>query len=279
MKIGVIVDGFKKPLAEGLALAAACGFSGVQIYAFSEEFHPGMSEEKKAFFKGLLSRYHLEVSALCGDVGGRFFEKEENNAENVRRTKAAIDLAVEFGTRVVTTHIGILPAEKSHPRYGVMLRALREAGEYAASRGVTLAIETGPEIAATLLQFVEDIPRGVGVNLDPANFAMVVRQDPVAAVRMLGKYIVHTHAKDGICLRDDLTAEDVYAPAPLKPGEPPRKPGYAVVPLGTGAVNFDAYIGALREVGYDGYLTIENEGEEEPVLSIRTSGRFLERYL
>lgn len=279
MKIGAIVNGFGKPLAEGLALAAACGFSGVQIYAFSEEFNPEMSEQQKAFYKELLSRYQLEVSALCGDVGGRFFECEEANEENIRRTAAAIDLAVEFGTAVVTTHIGILPAEKSHPRYAVMLRALTACGEYAASRGVTLAVETGPEIAPTLLQFIEDIPRGVGVNLDPANFAMVVRQDPVAAVRLLGKYIVHTHAKDGICLREDLTAEEVYAPAPLKPGEAPREAGYKVVPLGTGAVPFDAYIAALREVGYDGYLTVENEGKEDPVLAIRASERFLEKYL
>lgn len=279
MKIGAIVNGFGKPLAEGLALAAACGFSGVQIYAFSEEFNPEMSEQQKTFYKELLSRYQLEVSALCGDVGGRFFEVEEMNAENIRRTAAAIDLAVEFGTKVITTHIGIISAEKSDPRYGVMLRALTACGEYAASRGVTLAIETGPEIAPTLLQFVEDIPRGVGVNLDPANFAMVVRQDPVAAVRMLGKYIVHTHAKDGICLREDLTAEEVYAPAPLKPGETPREAGYKVVPLGTGAVDFDAYIAALREVGYDGYLTIENEGTLDPVLAIRDSGIFLKKYL
>ena len=277
MKIGAIVNGFGKPLAEGLALAAACGFSGVQIYAFSEEFNPEMSEQQKAFYKELLSRYQLEVSALCGDVGGRFFECEEANEENIRRTAAAIDLAVEFGTKVITTHIGIIPAEKSDPRYGVMLRALTACGEYAASRGVTLAIETGPETAPVLLQFVEDIPRGVGVNLDPANFAMVVRQDPVAAVRMLGKYIVHTHAKDGIRLREDLTAEEVYAPA--EPGTPQKAPGYKVVPLGTGAVDFDAYIAALREVGYDGYLTVENEGEEEPVLAIRDSGIFLKKYL
>ena len=279
MKIGAIVNGFGNPLAEGLALAAACGFSGVQIYAFSEEFNPEMSEQQKAFYKELLSRYQLEVSALCGDVGGRFFECEEANEENIRRTAAAIDLAVEFGTKVITTHIGIIPAEKSDPRYGVMLRALTVCGEYAASRGVTLAIETGPETAPVLLQFVEDISRGVGVNLDPANFAMVVRQDPVAAVRLLGKYIVHTHAKDGIRLREDLTAEEVYAPAPRKPGETPREAGYKVVPLGTGAVDFDAYIAALREVGYDGYLTIENEGEEEPVLAIRDSGIFLKKYL
>ncbi len=277
MKIGAIVNGFGKPLAEGLALAAACGFSGVQIYAFSEEFNPEMSEQQKAFYKELLSRYQLEVSALCGDVGGRFFECEEANEENIRRTAAAIDLAVEFGTKVITTHIGIIPAEKSNPRYGVMLRALTVCGEYAASRGVTLAIETGPETAPVLQQFVEDIPCGVGVNLDPANFAMVVRQDPVAAVRLLGKYIVHTHAKDGICLRADLLPEEVYRPA--EPGTPQKAPGYKVVPLGTGAVDFDAYIAALREVGYDGYLTVENEGEEEPVLAIRDSGIFLKKYL
>lgn len=277
MKIGAIVNGFEKPLAEGLALAAACGFSGVQIYAFSEEFNPEMSEQQKAFYKELLSRYQLEVSALCGDVGGRFFECEEANEENIRRTAAAIDLAVEFGTKVITTHIGIIPAEKSDPRYGVMLRALTACGEYAASRGVTLAIETGPEIAPTLLQFVEDISRGIGVNLDPANFAMVVEQDPVAAVHLLGKYIVHTHAKDGIRLRADLLPEEVYRPA--EPGTPQKAPGYKVVPLGTGAVDFDAYIAALREVGYDGYLTIENEGTLDPVLAIRDSGIFLKKYL
>ena len=37
----------------------------------------------------------------------------------------------------------------------------------------------------------------MAVNLDPANLAMVTRDDPVQAVYNLKDYIVHTHAKDG----------------------------------------------------------------------------------
>ena len=60
-----------------------------------------------------------------------------------------------------------------------MLKALTECGLYAKSKGVTLAIETGPEKASVLLSFLKDTKGGVGVNLDPANFTMVTGQDAV----------------------------------------------------------------------------------------------------
>ena len=34
---------------------------------------------------------------------------------------------------------------------------------------------------------------------------------------------------------------------------------YRELPIGQGDVNWEEYIGALREVGFDGYLTIERE--------------------
>ena len=156
MKIGVITDCFKKTHAEGIAIAASLGLSGVQIYATTGSFSPfSLTKEDKEYYKQLLSKNGIEVSALCADMGGYGFEIAEDNPTRVEKTKEIIDLAVEFGARVITTHIGVIPKDKSDPTYKAMLDALTEVGLYAKKKGVTAAIETGPEKADTLLSFLK----------------------------------------------------------------------------------------------------------------------------
>lgn len=99
----------------------------------------------------------------------------------------------------MTTHIGVVPEDNTCETYQRMKAACRELGDYAASVGVTFAIETGPEKPETLAAFIRDVgSKGIGVNLDPANLVMVTGCDPVAAVYTLKDFIVHTHAKDGV---------------------------------------------------------------------------------
>lgn len=281
MKLGVITDCFKKPLEECIVLAAKNGFDGVQIYATSGEFSPEtLTEEKKAEIKKLLKENNLEVSALCGDMGGYGFEIEKDNAERVEKTKRIIDLAVEFGAKAVTTHIGVIPSDKTEPRYGVMLNALTAAGLYAKEKGVTLAIETGPEFAKTLLAFLKDTKGGVGVNLDPANFVMVTGQDPVQAVELLKDYIVHTHAKDGVKISDDMTPTEVYHAFAVGGVDALNAcEGFKELPLGQGDVQWDEYLKALKEIGYDGFLTIERECGENQREDITSAVRFLNERL
>lgn len=270
MKIGVITDCFKLPLSESIALAKELGFSGIQVYATTGEFSPEtLTKEKKEEFKSLLEKHSLEISALCGDMGGYGFQIAQDNPERIEKTKHIIDLAVEFGTKVITTHIGVIPADKTHPRYKVMIDALTECGRYAKERGITLAIETGPETAATLLQFLKDTDGGVGVNLDPANFVMVTGQDPVEAVEMLGEYIVHTHVKDGVMLKrtDPEIIYDHFATGGI---EALNVADYFLeTPLGEGDVDFPKYIEVLKKVGFDGYLTVERETGDNPAADIR----------
>ena len=279
MKLGVITDCFKKPLEECIVLAAKNGFDGVQIYATSGEFSPEtLTEEKKAEIKKLLKENNLEVSALCGDMGGYGFEIEKDNAERVEKTKRIIDLAVEFGAKAVTTHIGVIPSDKTEPRYNVMLNALTAAGLYAKEKGVTLAIETGPEFAKTLLAFLKDTKGGVGVNLDPANFVMVTGQDPVQAVELLKDYIVHTHAKDGVKISDDMTPTEVYHAFAVGGVDALNAcKCFKEVPLGEGQVNWKEYLSALKDIGYDGYLTIERETGENPQADIIKALKFLQK--
>lgn len=269
MKIGVITDCFKLELSDSLQLAKDMGFDGVQIYATTGSFSPALlSADDRVAFREKLAAMGLEISALCGDMGGHGFQIAEDNPERIKLTNQIVDLAVDLGVSVVTTHIGVIPADRNHPRYQVMVDALRECGKYAASKGVTLAIETGPETAPVLLQFLKEMDGGVGVNLDPANFVMVTGQDPVEAVQLLGEYIVHTHIKDGVMLKqtDPEIIYDHFATGGI---EALNVADYFLeTPLGQGKVDFPRYLAALKAAGFDGYLTVERETGADPTADI-----------
>ena len=280
-KIGVMVDSFKLGFEAGLKKASEVGAQGIQVYAIDGEMDPDRLSKTEAKEKlCAVKRFGLEVSALCGDLGGYGFAKEEDNAWKIEKSKKIVDLALELECRVVTTHIGSVPTDRNSRRYEVMQKACRTLSSYAQDCGVTFAVETGPEKAVTLAGFIEDIgTKGIGVNFDPANLVMVTNDDPVKAVYTLGKYIVHTHAKDGVMLQsaDPADIYDVFAKGGI--GDLRLEDYFREVPLGQGGVDFDAYLQALRDIGYSGYLTIEREVGENPEADIRLAVDFLKSRL
>lgn len=273
--IGVIINSFRTDIPTAVRKAAAVGAQGIQVYATSGEMAPeNMNAEKRAAFKALVADNGLVISALCGDLGGGFGYKDENPAR-VEKSKRILDLAKELGTDVVTTHIGVVPADKNHDRYKVMQEACFELSRYADEIGAHFAIETGPETSAMLKEFLDGLgSTGVGVNLDPANLVMVTGDDPAGAVYNLQKYIVHTHAKDGkmLCYRDP---EIVYGikKDPLVTGD-----SFIEVPLGEGSVDWTKYLAALEDIGYKGFLTIEREVGDDPEKDIRKAVDFLKSH-
>ena len=246
MKIGVVTDCLKLPLEQALSTARRLGIDGVQIYATTGIFNPEeLTSERKEFYRTLLKENGLEISALCGDMGGYGFEIEADNAIRIRKTKRILDLAQEFGTSIVTTHIGVIPTDTENPRFSVMLKAMNECGRYAYAKGMTLAIETGPEMANTLKKFLDKTDGGIGVNLDPANFTMVTGQDAVEAVEILKDYIVHTHVKDGRKLDADLDPEAVYHAFAVGGVEALNAcKGFEELPIGQGEADRKRYIAA-----------------------------------
>ncbi|MBP9989169.1 MAG: sugar phosphate isomerase/epimerase, partial [Ruminococcus sp.] len=183
-----------------------------------------------------------------------------------------LDLAKELETNVVTTHIGVVPADSNSDRYKIMQEACFELSRYADSIDAHFAIETGPETSATLKGFLDSLnSNGVGVNLDPANLVMVTGDDPAKAVHNLKDYIVHTHAKDG--------KQNFYVDPDIIYGmvesEIVTADSFIEVPLGEGSVNWDEYLKALEDIGYKGFLTIEREVGDNPEKDIRKAVEFL----
>ncbi len=275
--IGVMVDSFCVPFEEGVKKAAAVGAGGIQLYVVEgENVYTSFTDEKIARVKALLKENGLVISAVCGDFGGHGFERADENAWKVPQSKAVAELAVKLGTKVVTTHIGCVPTDRSCEEYKNMKAACKDIGDFAAGLGVTFAIETGPEKAETLAAFIRDVDsKGIGVNLDPANLVMVTDDDPVKAVYTLKDFIVHTHAKDGILIKktEPKVIYTFFAEGGI--GDLRMADYFLEVPLGEGKVDFDSYLAALRDIGYNGFLTIERECGADPYKDIKMACDFL----
>lgn len=275
-KVGIISDWLRLPFRESMEKCANLGADGVQIYAVEGEMAPeNMTASLIAEKRSIIEANGLVVSALCGDLGGHGFARREENPAKIERSKRIVDLALELGSNVVTTHIGVVPEEKNDT-YKILQEACSQLAEYARQNGAYFAIETGPEPALRLKEFLDGLSsRGVAVNLDPANLVMVTDDDPVQAVYTLRDYIVHTHAKDGILLRktDPKVIYDFFAEGGI--GDLRLEEYFREVPLGQGKVDFDAYLKALHEIGYTGFLTIEREVGENPAADIGLAVDFL----
>lgn len=285
-RIGVIVDSFRVGVREGLKKAKDVGADGVQIYAVKGEMDPAnLSSAARRELRDYVGSCGLEISALCGDLGGHGFQDKRENPAKIEKSKRILDLAAELGTNVVTTHIGVVPQDTNGEIYEEMQKACEELGVYAKSMGAFFAVETGPEPAAHLKGFLDSLStNGLSVNFDPANMVMVTGDDPVEGVKLLKDYLVHTHVKDGVRFLE-VDPRQVYGSVGFEPMSHERIAAmgtegriFKEVPLGEGKVDFDRYFAALAEIGYTGYLTIEREVGERPEEDIRRAVDFIRRY-
>ncbi len=276
--IGVVVESFRKEIHEAIKEASRLGLAGIQMYATRRDFAPeNFSLERRRELLQFAKDQGVCFSAICGDFGHGFMSVDSNKIY-VERSKRVVDLALEMETNIITTHIGVVPEDKNHERYKIMQEACASLAEYADSVGAHFAVETGPETSAVLGDFLDSLGScGVGVNLDPANLMMVTGDDPAGAVRRLKKYIVHTHAKDGVMLRR-TNPEYIYSVIPM-PEDMEHIDAFRETPLGEGSVNFAAYLAALEEIGYRGFLTIEREAGAEPAKDIALAADYLRKIM
>ena len=179
----------------------------------------------------------------------------EQNWQNIQVTAA---LAQQLGLKLVTFHSGFLPHEEKDPAYSKMLRRLNEVAEDFLRAGIALGLETGQESAPVLLRVLQAIRfNNVGVNFDPANMLLYDKGEPVQAVRTLGPFLKQIHVKDAL-----RTAV---------PGQWGQE-----VPVGTGEVDWVAFFGALKNMGYKGNFVIEREAGDQRVTDIITARKLIE---
>ena len=269
--IGVMLDSFRDPIPEAMAKASRLGAHGMQMYAWNAYSPENVTPQKTRELLDMARSHGLVFSAICGDFGIEFDDRERNKTL-VERSKRVLEFAKSVETNIVTTHVGTIPADKNEERYKIIQEACFSLCEFADSMDAHFAIETGTESAEILKAFLDDLhSRGVAVNFDPANLTM---QDPYGTVKdvyTLKDYIVHTHAKDALNLsiHDEATKAWYNQNAKVEDGI------YTEVPLGRGDVPFPEYLKALEDIGYRGFLTVEREVGADPSADIGEAVRYL----
>lgn len=277
MKIGAMVESFRLGFRGGVEKAAELGVAGIQKYATGEELNWTDAQIKEAL--DIVKSNGLVFSAICGDFGYGF-DDPDKNPEMIEKSKRVLDIAKKLECNIVTTHIHKVPTEECAQKE-IMRKACREMAVYADSIGSCFALETGPEFGEVLGGFLDSLgANGVRVNFDPANLVMVAGDRPENALKYIGKYVVHTHAKDGIKLHKPAEGEVIIGEEAQQHAELAKMGHeYLELPLGKGGVDFDTYLPALSAAGFDGFLTIERECGDAPEKDIAMAVDFLREKL
>lgn len=254
MELGVIIQLYN--FEEGFKKLNELGFTTCQLNSFDVSV---MTKETADKVIEASKRYGIRVSALwCGWSGPHVWDFYEGphtlglvpltyRETRIRELKKGSDFAKMLGVTDIVTHVGYIPEVPSTTEYHSLVYAIKDLAEYVKKNGQYFLFETGQETPITLKRIIEDAGTGnLGVNLDPANLIMYGKANPVDALDVFGEYVRGVHAKDGL-----------YPTDGHRLGKEVR--------LGEGKVNFPAFIRRLKEVGYDGPITIEREitGEQQ----------------
>ena len=291
MKIGLFLALYgDRTLEEALDAAAAAGCEVVEIMSAPWSSHCRPAElladpTERDRFLGLVSDRGLEISALSCH-GNPLHPNGEIAATADRAYRDTVQLAAEIGVATVITFSGC-PGESEHslrPSWVTcswpddfpetlawqweerVLPYWREAGAFAGAHGIRVAIEPHPGFVvyntASMLRLREGAGAAVGVNFDPSHLFWQA-MDPLACVPALGDAIFHVHAKDTGFQQEQLDLNGVLEPIG---GDRPAERSWIFRSVGAGhpVAWWRELVGALRDAGYDGALSIEHE---DPLLS------------
>ncbi|MBW7883213.1 MAG: sugar phosphate isomerase/epimerase [Caldilineaceae bacterium] len=194
-------------------------------------------------------------------IGNDFFQPDRAVwQQQLDSMKRGIDVAVQLGANTLRVFSGnATPGYSLDDGLSWIIDGLAAGAEYASANGITLALENHGLMAGRSDQ-IRSIIETVGspalrANLDTGNF-LLVNQNPTDAVRELVDLAALVHLKDFRQARPDET-EHVYT------GLDGTR--FAGTVTGEGEVDLPAIIAMLAVAGYDGWLSLEFEGAQDPL--------------
>ncbi|MDA0831726.1 MAG: sugar phosphate isomerase/epimerase [Planctomycetota bacterium] len=188
--------------------------------------------------KEMTFRLGLDISGTA--IGNDFcVVGSEAREQQLAYTRQWIDNAAIMGAPCIRIFAGTIPqGDTEEAARERCISAIDEAVEYAATKGVILALENHGGITATPEQILKIITAvkpspWFGVNFDGGNFHTA---DPYASLEQIAPYTVNAQLK-----------------VEVTPEGQPKQPS-----------DLKRMVGVLKDAGYRGYLVLEYEAEEEP---------------
>ncbi len=240
-----------------LEVARDLGIHTVQLHTPAKASRT--QENAEAFLK-TLEEYGITVTCVFLGFEGESYETIAITAETVglvpqetretrlREAFEIADFAKLLKVDAIGSHIGFVPHKEDTEKYAGIVATIQKLCDHLASNGQRLHLETGQEKAEDLLAFLKDVQRdNIFINFDPANLILYGMGNPIESLKKVGSYVRSVHCKD----------------AKPTTGTPGVDWG-TEVPFGKGDVNAELFLTTLKEVGFDGPITIEREIPQEP---------------
>jgi len=259
-----------------IEMAADLPIDGLELY---DGFLASLEEAYLEKVRGALARRHLAMPMLCCSPDFTRPGADERRQE-IAREQRLIEVTAFLGGQSCRVLSGQRRPEVTRAQ-GVrwVVESIKELLPYAAEKKVVLALENHykdnywqyPEFAQKRDVFLEIVNQidspWFGVQYDPSN-AIVAGEDPLELLESVKRRVVTMHASDRF-LKPGHTLEE------LRRIE--DSVGYAAIlshgVIGQGLNDYPRIFRLLREVGYQGWISIEDglNGLEE----IRASAEFL----
>jgi sugar phosphate isomerase/epimerase len=191
-------------------------------------------------------------------------------AVEVDKIKFGVDEALSFNAKVVRVFAGDVHGDLTFEQVRTwIVEGLAAASEYAHAYGIRLALENHGKLAGrgdqvrSLIQDVRQLSGNdaLGANPDTGNF-LLVNQPSHEAIEQVADLANMVHFKDFISAPAD---HEGFAYEAL---DGSRFVGTAV---GEGEVQLATCINSLKSAGFDGWLSVEYEGEESPFTAVPRS--------
>jgi sugar phosphate isomerase/epimerase len=240
--------------ADAVRRIAAIGYRGVEVMADVPHAWPAflLPEQKRAIRDALdandlaISNVNAFMMHAVNDRRQRYWHPSwiepdpHYRAIRIDHTKGALTLARELGAKCITTEPGgpVEPGGSWAAALKLFVEELKPVVAHAEKEGVLLLVEPEPGLLIETSEQFEEFMRhvnspAVGLNFDVGHM-FCVGEDPSAALRRLAQYVRHIHL-------EDIAVSRVHAH--LVPGD--------------GAIDFVGVLGTIRELEYDGWVTIE----------------------
>ncbi len=200
-----------------------------------------------------------EIARVTADAGLEFsglggYVKCTDHAGVERMLNATAKLGV---AQVRVTVPGVGPGESYRDVFARARDDFAMVADQAADLGVKALVElhhrTVTASASAAFRLIDGLdPAAVGVIHDLGNLLIEGQEDPRWAFDLLGDYLAHVHVKNAVWRPGSTDADGVT----------PWDHDWA--PLRGGIADVADYLAALREFGYDGWVTCEDFSTELP---------------
>ncbi|MHB9023385.1 MAG: sugar phosphate isomerase/epimerase family protein [Armatimonadota bacterium] len=232
------------------------GYDGIEFRGLLQEIDlaktPEFSPEGIGATCAKLEQAGLQAACLSSSVHVvNSVKTEVDRRADIAHAKRYIEMAREVGAPTVRIFCGEAPVEM--PRSSALDKAadsLREIGDFAAERDVTVVVETHDAfIRSELLMELIRLANHPAVQVlwDIHHPYRIAGESIAHTLHYLDGHIRHTHVKDSVLNSD---------------GE-----GFTYVLLGDGDIPYLEALRGLKGLGYTGYLSLEWEKRWVPALA------------